>query len=119
MKAAFKSAFFSVAVLLLAVPAFAQEGPGKAEALGHVGGWAALAAGIAMGLAALGGTLGQSRAAGSALEGIARNPAASDKLFLPMILSLVFIESLVLFTFAIAFFLQGFAGAALKGLGVG
>jgi F-type H+-transporting ATPase subunit c len=118
MKLSANKFVFSIATLLLAVPALAADAE-AAHALGNVGGWAALAAGIAIGLAALGGTLGQSRAAGAALEGIARNPAASDKLFLPMLLSLVFIESLVLFTFAIAFFLQGFAGAALKGLGVG
>lgn len=121
MKLSIGKTGFSIATMLLSVPALAQDAglAEKAHALGSVGGLAALAAGIAMGVAALGGTLGQSRAAGAALEGIARNPAASDKLFLPMILSLVFIESLVLFTFAIAFFLQGFAGTAFKGLGVG
>jgi F-type H+-transporting ATPase subunit c len=62
---------------------------------------------LGLGIAALGGGLGQGRAAAAALEGIGRNPEASGKIFLPWILSLVFIESLVLFTFAICFMLQG------------
>ncbi len=91
---------------LLSTSAFAQgtagEGPsGAAQAM------AALGAGIAIGLAVLGGGLGQGRAASAALEGISRNPGAAPKIQTPMILSLALIESLVLFAFLIAFFLQG------------
>ncbi|MBX3131005.1 MAG: ATP synthase F0 subunit C [Polyangiaceae bacterium] len=68
---------------------------------------AALAAGIAIGLGALGGALGQGRAAAAALEGISRNPGAAARIQTPMILGLALIESLVLFAFIIAFFLQG------------
>ena len=53
---------------------------------------------IAVGLAALGGTTGQAKAATAALEGIARNPNAADKVFTPMLLSFAFMESLVIFT---------------------
>ena len=63
--------------------------------------------GLGLGLAALGGGLGQGRTAASALEGMARNPGASDKMFVPMIIGLALIESLVLYTFIIAIFLQG------------
>lgn len=66
----------------------------------------ALGAGLGLGIAAFGGTVGQGKAAQAALEGIARNPEAGGKMFVPMILCLVFIESLVLFTFAICYFLQ-------------
>ena len=65
-----------------------------------------LGAGLAIGLAALGGGLGQGRAAGSQLEGIARNPGAADKMFVPYILGLAFIESLVLYAFVIAFMIR-------------
>ena len=58
---------------------------------------------IALGIAALGGALGQGKAVSAALEGIARNPATADKLFTPMILGLVFIESLVIYALVIAF----------------
>ena len=67
----------------------------------------ALSAAVAIGMAALGGTLGQGRAAAAALEGIARNPEAQGKIMTPMILALALIESLVIFGFVIAFLLQG------------
>jgi F-type H+-transporting ATPase subunit c len=67
----------------------------------------AIGMGLAIGLAALGGGIGQGRAAGAALEGIARNPNAADKVFTPMILGLSFIESLVIFALVIAFMLYG------------
>ena len=85
--------------LLTASFAFAAE----TEGAGASGGMIALGAGLAIGIAALGGALGQGRAASAALEGIARNPGASDKLFVPMILALAFMESLVIFAFLVAF----------------
>lgn len=71
------------------------------------GGLIALAAGLGIAIAAFGGALGQGRAAATALEGIARNPGAADKLFTPMILGLALIESLVIYALIIAFVLQG------------
>lgn len=68
-------------------------------------GYIAIAIAIGIGIAALGGAFGQSRAAAAALEGIARNPNASDKVFVPMILGMAFIESLVLFTWVLMFLL--------------
>lgn len=70
------------------------------------GGLVALAVAIGIGAAALAGALGQSRAAAAALEGISRNPNAAEKVFVPMILGLVFIESLVLFTWVLMFLMQ-------------
>lgn len=108
-----KKLFVAFATVFAAVPAFAQEAaaagkgvlinPATAGILGQVG----IGIGIMMGLAVLGGTLGQSKAAASALDGIARNPAASGKFTGPLILSLALMESLVLFAFLISFFLQG------------
>lgn len=63
----------------------------------------AIGAALCMGIAVLGGTLGQGKAASAALEGIARNPAAQDKIFTPMLLSLALIESLVILGFLVAF----------------
>jgi len=62
-----------------------------------------MGAGIGLGLAALGGGIGQGKTAAAALEGISRNPAASDKIFTPMIIGLALIESLVLYALLIAF----------------
>lgn len=98
--------FFSLIVTMLASSAaFAEEG--AAVAAKSDAGMIALAAGLAIGVAALGGALGQAKTAASALEGIARNPAAQGKIFTPMIIGLALIESLVIYAFVIAFFLQG------------
>lgn len=51
------------------------------------------------------GTLAQSRAAAAALDGIARNPQAAEKVQTPLILSLALMESLVIFAFVIAIIL--------------
>ncbi len=91
--------------LLIASSAFADEG-GSAAAYSNYG-WFAIAAALAIGLPALGGALGQGRAAAAALEGIARNPGASGKIFVPMILAMALIESLVLFGLLMAFVLSG------------
>ncbi|MCL4125779.1 UNVERIFIED_CONTAM: hypothetical protein GTU68_019367 [Idotea baltica] len=56
-----------------------------------------------MGVAALGGTLSQGKAVSSALEAIGRNPSSGGEVFLPLILGMAFIESLVILSFVIAF----------------
>ena len=93
--------------VLLATTFFAQAAFAD-EAMGHGDkGLIGMGAGLAIGVAALGGALGQGRTAAAALEGIARNPAAQGKIFTPMIIGLALIESLVIYAFVIAFFLNG------------
>ena len=67
----------------------------------------AIAAGLAIGLAAFGAALGQGRVGAAAMESIGRNPNAADRIFLPLILGLAFIEALALYGFVIAIILQG------------
>jgi F-type H+-transporting ATPase subunit c len=67
----------------------------------------AIAAGLAIAIGAFGAALGQGRLAAAAMESIGRNPNAADRIQLPMILGLAFIEALALYAFVIAFFLQG------------
>jgi F-type H+-transporting ATPase subunit c len=62
----------------------------------------ALGAGLGIAIAAFGGALGQARGIAAALDGMARNPAASGKLFGPMIIGLAMIESLVIYAFVIS-----------------
>lgn len=62
----------------------------------------AIGAGLAIGIGALGGALGQGRAAAAALEGIARNPGAAGKITTPMIIGLALIESLVIYSLIVA-----------------
>ncbi len=67
----------------------------------------ALAMGLGLGIAAAGGGIGQGRAAAAALDGIARNPGASGKIFTPMILGLALIESLVIYSLVVSLILSG------------
>lgn len=99
------------AAFVVPLAAFAEDTGRMGANKYDVKAWAAAGAGIAIGLAALGGALGQGRAAAAALEGISRNPGAAARIQTPMILGLALIESLVLLGFVIAFFLQGMAGA--------
>lgn len=62
----------------------------------------ALAAGFGIAIAAFGGALAQSRAIVSALDGIARNPAASGRIVTPMIIGLAMIESLVIYALLVS-----------------
>lgn len=94
----------ALALLVFSAPAFAQDGGD---------GWKAgvgLGAGLAMGLGVLGAGMGQGRIAGSAMEGMARNPQAGGDIRTAMLLGLAFPESLVLFAFAIAYLLLGTLG---------
>ena len=108
-KKLFLAAFTFAATFLLPVLAFAQDDRAGSNSF-DVKAWAAAGAGIAIGLGVLGGALGQGRAAAAALEGISRNPGASARIQTPMILGLALIESLVLLSFVIAFFLKNIAG---------
>ena len=65
----------------------------------------AIAAGIGLGIAALGGAIGQGRAIASALEGIGRNPGAAGKIITPMIIGLAMIESLVIYSLVVSLLL--------------
>jgi F-type H+-transporting ATPase subunit c len=81
---------------LLAPGAFAQTAVGTTGE-SHAALW--IAAAFGMGIAAFGCGLGQGKIGAAALEGIARNPGAANSIFTPMLLSLAFVETLVLFTF--------------------
>jgi F-type H+-transporting ATPase subunit c len=107
MKTFIKSSAISVMTFLVANSAFAEEAAVQAQGSGGDKGLIALAAGIAIAVAALGGSIGQGMATTSALEGIARNPSASGKIFTPMIIGLALIESLVIYALVIAFSLAG------------
>ena len=85
---------FLFLMLFISPLAFAQEGFGEAGRTD----WKAIGYFFAVAIAACAGTTAQSKAASAALEGIARNPSAADKIMTPMILGLALMESLVIFT---------------------
>jgi F-type H+-transporting ATPase subunit c len=95
--------------LLLPAVAFAEEAATTTTTGGAdpTNGYLALAAGLAIGLAALGGSIGQGLAGAAALSGIARNPGAKNAILPPMILALALVESLVIYALIIAFVLSG------------
>ena len=90
-------AFLAASLLIGSDAAFAED----AAAI-HAGGITAIGSGLAIGLAAVGGALGQGIAVGNGLEAVGRNPSASGKVLTPMVLGLVFMETLVIFAFVIA-----------------
>jgi len=105
---------FSAALLglLLGSPAFAEEAAKAAAAVGDrmVAGFGlysaiVLAAGIGVGIAALGCGIGMGQATRGACEGISRNPELSGKLTVTMILGIALIETLVIYTLVIALIL--------------
>ncbi len=86
--------------LFASVAFAAEEGLGQ-EAKKFIG----LACGLAIGIAAMGGGIGQGIAISKGLEGIARNPEAQPKIFIPMIVGLALIESLVIYALVISILL--------------
>ena len=87
--------------------AMAVEAAAAAPADSATKGAIAISAGLAIAVAAFGAALGQGRVGAAAMESIGRNPNAADRIFLPLILGLAFIEALALYGFVIAFLLQG------------
>jgi len=96
-----RSLLSTIAMFAVSGVAFAQEGASAAASSNT--GLIAIGSALAMGLAAIGATSGQGKAAGSALEGIARNPGSRDAVFVPLLLSLAFIEFPALLGFIVAF----------------
>lgn len=67
--------------------------------------WIPLVAGFGLAISAGLGALSQAKGLSTALDGIARNPAASGKIVTPMIIGLAMIESLVIYSLVISLML--------------
>jgi F-type H+-transporting ATPase subunit c len=105
MKKALTVALLTALVLVVMAPgAFAATEEGGSSGLMGFG--IALATGLAIGIAALGGAIGQGNAVRGAMEGIARNPGASGKILVQLIIGLALIESLVIYALVISLILQ-------------
>ncbi len=97
-----------LSVLAIAAPVLAQPELGggggvAADNASTVSAYAKIAAGIGFAIAAGLGALGQGRIGAAAAEGAARNPGASGRIQILMIIGLAFIETLVIFTLVIMF----------------
>ena len=97
-----KKMMLVLATMMVSVSALAQDATTAVVAAPTDRGLVAIAAALAICVSVLGGALAQGKTASTALEGIARNPAASGKLLIPMILGLALIESLVIYALIIA-----------------
>jgi len=103
MKKTFSFALLACAILCLLAPvaAFAEEAA-AADAGSSVKTMAALAAGLAIGIAAFGASIGQGMGLKGATEGIARNPGASGKITTTLIIGLAMIESLAIYALLVS-----------------
>lgn len=94
-------------IMMTSMGAFADEAAHATAAAGK-GDWASfIAVGLGMALAVMAAATAQGKIAAAFMDGVSRNPGAQKSMFVPLILSLVFVETLVLFTFLIV---QGLSG---------
>lgn len=114
-------------LFLLALTTVALAAEGGSEGGAQVAGlsffvYSAVAAGFGIAIAAFGCGLGQGMAVKSSVEGVARNPEASGKVTVTMLIGLAMIESLCIYALVVALILiyanpvapliQGFVGLA-------
>ncbi len=96
----------SILVLALSTVAFAAEGGAAASGGANIALICiAAAAALAVGIPALGCGLGMGTGIGGACSGIARNPEASGKITVTMIIGLALIESLTIYGLVISLIL--------------
>lgn len=103
----------AAAATLSASPVFAEGAAAVAETAASGGSntkvWfyvaVAIASAFGMAIAAVGTGLAQSNAIRGAVEGIARNPSASSKIFTTMLIGIAMIESLAIYALVIALIL--------------
>ena len=103
-------------VLALATVAMASEAGAEGAATAASGvnlALVCLAAALSVGVAALGCGIGMGAGIGGACSGIARNPEASGKITVTMIIGLALIESLTIYGLVISLILL-FANPLLK-----
>ena len=94
-----------VSLLWASLAMAAEPAAGAAAAgasLGQFFSYAVFAAGIGIGIAAFGTGIGQGIAIQKSVEGIARNPEASGKITVTMLIGLAMIESLCIYALVVA-----------------
>lgn len=102
MKKVFITGAMMTMLALFSGAAFAADlGAGAAGVIQ----WTVLAAGLAIGLGAIGSGIGMGTAIGGACEGTSRNPEAGGRILTTMIIGLAMIESLTIYALVIALIL--------------
>ncbi|MEW6109758.1 MAG: ATP synthase F0 subunit C [Nitrospirota bacterium] len=104
MKKTMSLILLALMMLVLFAPAVLAEEAAAAPAgdASSVKAWAAIAAGLAIGIAALGTGIGQGIGLRGAAEGVARNPGASGKITTTLIIGLAMIESLCIYALLVS-----------------
>jgi len=88
---------FFLLFLALGAVAFAD-----ADGASMIKAYSVVAAGVGLGLAALGGAIGMGHTAAATIAGTARNPGLGGKLMTTMFIALAMIEAQVIYTLVIA-----------------
>ncbi len=83
-------------MVAFATAAFAGEADSMVQA------YSVLAAGVGLGIAAMGGAIGMGNTAAATIAGTARNPGMGGKLMTTMFIALAMIEAQVIYTLVIA-----------------
>jgi F-type H+-transporting ATPase subunit c len=100
MKRTLITGLMMLGITLISSVAFAAAGdPGVIQ-------YTVLAAGLAIGLGAIGSGIGMGTAIGGACEGTSRNPEAGGRILTTMIIGLAMIESLTIYALVIALILM-------------
>ncbi|MFH0708730.1 MAG: F0F1 ATP synthase subunit C [Pseudomonadota bacterium] len=93
----------AVAVVEAAVDAAPAAAPVVADVANQtLKAYSMIAAGVGLGLAALGGAIGMGSTAAATIAGTARNPGLGGKLMTTMFIALAMIEAQVIYTLVIA-----------------
>jgi F-type H+-transporting ATPase subunit c len=101
MKRKLIAGLMMLGICLIAGSAFAADAAGGAGIVSMT----VLAAGLAIGLGAIGSGIGMGTAIGGACEGTSRNPEAGGRILTTMIIGLAMIESLTIYALVVALLL--------------
>ena len=96
MRTLFLTVFTMALGFLFVTPALAADTSSM-----DLGGYTALTTALGMGIAAFGCAIGQGMGLRGACEGTARNPEASGKIMVTLILGLAFIESIAIYALVV------------------
>jgi F-type H+-transporting ATPase subunit c len=99
MKRKLVAGLMMLGICLIASVAFAADDAAGIKSM------TVLAAGLAIGLGAIGSGIGMGTAIGGACEGTSRNPEAGGRILTTMIIGLAMIESLTIYALVVALLL--------------
>ena len=89
-----------IVLLMLAFAGFAFAAGADGESM--IKAYSVVAAGVGLGLAALGGAIGMGNTAAATIAGTARNPGLGGKLMTTMFIAIALVEAQVIYTLVIA-----------------